>query len=188
MRTTGLLLALLLSPLAATAAPERYALDLGQTQVGFTWYLGKDPVEGRMPVSGADVTLDFAMPERTDFTVTLDATKAQAGFIFATQAMQGPKMLDTGDYPEIAYRAARITRDGEEIRAEGEVTIRGVTKPIAMTARFFRPADQPPGDRSHLVVLLDGTLDRNDFGASGWREAVGPSIDLHIRAVLDRMR
>lgn len=163
-----------------------YALDLKATQVGFTWYLGPDPVKGTMPVSAATVTLDFAQPAKSHFTVALAASEAKAGFVFATQALQGRKMLDTASFPTITFEAERITRNGPDIHAEGKVTIRGVTKPLAMTARFYRPNDQKPGDLSHLIVLLDGQIDRNAFGVSGWPDAVGPRIDLSIRAVLDR--
>jgi len=186
MRIAALLLALLL-PGTLRAAPARYALDLDATEVGFTWYLGKDAVAGRMPVAAADVTLDFERASDSQFTVTLNAAQAQAGFVFATQALKGPTMLDTATYPTITFKAERITRSGEDIVTAGLVTVHGVTRPMSMTAGFFRPADQPPGDHSHVVVLLEGHLDRNEFGASGWPEAVGPRVDLQIRAVLDRM-
>ena len=178
---------LLLAPVAGRAAPEHYRLDPDATQVGFTWYFGTAPVEGSMPVQAAEVTLDFARLEGSHFTVTLDATAAKAGGFFASQGLQGRTMLDTGTYPTLRYAAERVIRSGGDTRAEGRVTIRGVEKPLTMEARFLRPVGQPAGERSHLVVLLDGSFDRTEFGVNGWPGAVGRRIDLHIRAVLDRI-
>lgn len=175
-----------LAPTLASAKPEPYALNLRTTQVGFTWYLGKDAVKGDIPVSGAKVLLDFARPGGSRFTVSLDARAAKAGFLFATQAMRGPKMLDTAQYPAITFRATKVSQKNEVVHASGTVTIHGVAKPMTMTARFYRQADKPAGNRKHLIVLLDGRLDRTAFGVDGWPKIVGDQVDLHIRAVLDR--
>jgi polyisoprenoid-binding protein YceI len=184
MLRTVLVALALLTALPATAAPRAYALDPAGSEVGFLWSFGKDEIRGTMPVAAADITLDFDSPARSSVHVEIDAAAAQAGFPFATQALTGPKMLDTAQHPRITFDSTEVTGAGDTARIQGHVTIRGVTRPMEMTATLRRPTGTAEGDFSALTVRLTGTLSRSDFGAAGWSDMVADAVTLDIRAAL----
>lgn len=182
------LVALLCAALAASpvpAAPRPYVLDASESVVGFVWFFGKDEVQGRMPVAEATLSIDFDRLANSRVSVAVDVTRAEAGFLFATQALKGPKVLDADRHGQITFVSRSFRRDGREAVVEGDLTVRGVTRPVTMHASLHRQAGTAEGDLDHLQILLTGSLSRADFGATGWSDMVGDEVRLRILAAID---
>lgn len=189
MRATGLIAALLAQMLLAApawAAPEIYRLNAAQSVVAFTYLFQGAPNEGRMPVKDAQMRLDLANVPASSVDVTLDATQAKTGFLFATQTMKGPNVLHTDQFPEIRFRSTRITGDLQGALVEGDLTIRDVTRPVTLRAGLYRQEGTERGDHSRLIVQLTGTVSRAAFGAGGFPGFVDDPIDLNIIARIEK--
>jgi polyisoprenoid-binding protein YceI len=171
----------------ALAAPVRYALEPEQSSVGFETNFGKDLITGRMPVTRADLTLDFDAVANSTVAVTIDVSNAEASFPFAAQAMKGPKVLDSESFPEITFASTAVRRAGDGAEVDGNVTIRGVTRPMKLQAQIWRQQDTAPGDLSRLTVRLTGKVKRSDFGATGWSDLVSDEVRLDILARIARV-
>ncbi len=186
MPVLAVLLVLLgsLAPGAAHAEPRRYALDASGSDIGFTYRILGQAFEGSIPVSHADIVIDFSSVRRTEATVVLDATEARAGVALATQALRGRTVLDVASHPAIAFTATRTRSDGTGAIMEGALTVRGVTRPVRLRARFLRATEAGPSDLDALTILLTGSISRSAFGASGYPDLVGDQIDLRIRAAI----
>ena len=142
-----------------------------------------------MPVKSADMTLDFEQPDASRVTVTLDAAAATAGFPFATQALAGPRVLATGEFPEILFETTVFrAQPGPGARAEidGNLTIRGVTHPVTLAAEIFRQQGRSDGDLSALSVHMTTAVSRAAYGADGWSDMVGDEVRIRIVARIDR--
>lgn len=172
--------------LAATgrgeAAPRSYQLDSEESTVGFSVGFGPDEITGTMPVRAARMTLDFERAAGSSVDVTLDASGAVTNIFFATQALRAPKVLDTGRYPDIRFLSRAVARQGDGARVSGDITIRGVTRPVDLDVVIYRRRGSDAGDLSRLTLLLTGSLSRSAFGASGWDDLVGDRVDLRIVA------
>lgn len=179
-----LLLALVfaLAATAPAAAPLRYGLDTRASEVAFEVDMGQSPLRGRMPVAAADLILDFDRAAGSRVRVILDAAGARMAFPFATEAMQGPAGLHTAAHPAIRFESTRITAEGEGARVEGRLTVRGITRPVILHARIYRPKGTAPGERRQLSIRLTGRLSRAAFGASGFSDLVGDEVRLDILA------
>ncbi|NSX53924.1 YceI family protein [Parasulfitobacter algicola] len=172
----------------ALADPQAYRLDAQRSSVGFTYAFQGQPTQGTMPVRSADITLDLRDVSRSQVTVALDPSRARAGFVFATQTMKGPSILDTARFPTITFRSTRVTGTVNDARLTGDITIRGVTRPITLTAGLFQEQGVDPAQRDKLLIVMKGSVNRNDFGAGGWPDYVDERIDLNIRAWIDRVQ
>lgn len=170
----------------AHAAPAHYSLDAARSVVRFKTMFGPDAITGEMPVSAADLTLDFADVSKCRIAVRLDVAHAQASFPFAVQAMKGPKVLDATGYPEILFDSTSVRRNGDGARISGDMTIRGVTRPMTLDAAFYRQKGTEAGDLSHLTIHLTGLVHRHEFGADGWSDMVADEVQLDILARIDR--
>lgn len=181
MRLLALALCLLASPLAAT--PRAYQLDPSTSFVGFNTDFGTNHITGKMPVTRADLTLDFANVAASSFKVSLDVTKATTSLPFAAEALRGPEVLNAKTFPQIAFQSRKVRRLSEN-RAEvtGLVTLRGVTRPMVLQAEIFLQKGSAKDDFSRLAVHLTGTVSRSDFGAAGYSDMVGDQVRLDIRA------
>jgi len=183
----AMIFALLLCPVAVHAAPATYVLETQKSAVGFEADFGSNTITGKMPVTRADLTLDFTALSRSKIAVILDISGAQASFPFATQAMKGPKMLDADRHPEITFVSTSLTGtiDGAEVK--GRLTLRGVTHPVVLHAVLYRQQGFAAGDTSHLTILLTGEVLRSAYGATGWADMVGDSVRLRILARIARV-
>jgi len=71
--------------------------------------------------------------------------------------LQTPDFFDSLRFPEITFRTSDLER--------GELTIKGVTRPVAISASVSEPNVDPFG-RERVGVTLEATVDRNEFGVS----------------------
>jgi polyisoprenoid-binding protein YceI len=176
----------LVAATAGVAAPRAYGVVAGESEVRFAWDFGTDEVAGRMPVARADLVIDFDDLAQSSVDVAVDVAGAEAGFPFATQGMLGPTVLDAARWPLIEFASDDVRRTGPgtaEIR--GEITVRGVTRPMVFQAEIYRAQGSAEGDLSRLVVLLTGAVKRSEFGADGWADLAGDEVRLRIMAALE---
>lgn len=176
---------LALSALAAAAAPTSYRLDPDQSKVEFTYSLSGKDGTGTMPITRADLDLDFDAVANSTAKVTLDASGARTNYFFVTDALKGDLVLDTAQYPAISFVSRKVSPAPGGATIQGDVTIRGVTRPMVLSAQIYRRDGSAAGDRSRLSVRLTGQIDRTDFGADGYADMVGPVVKLDILARLE---
>ena len=179
--------ALALSTGPLRAAPQDYALDPDQSQVRYEVNFGSDVIHGTMPVASADVQIDFARVSNSRVDVTLSPGAATANFPLAAQALRGPRVLAADAYPAVSFVSSKVQSSGTGAVIEGDITIRNVTRPIALDAAFFRPQGTAAGDRSELWIRLTGAISRAAFGAGGFGDLVDDEVRLNILAKIDRV-
>ena len=175
-------LCLIALPLATQARPVAYLLQPEFSTVAFETDFGKERITGTFPLAGADLTLDFEQVANCTIDVTLDVTRAKASFPFAAQALRGATVLDAANHPKMHFVSTRVTPHGEGADVAGNITIRGVTRPITLRALIYRQAGHAAGDRSRLSVRLNGKVLRSQFGATGWADLVGDEVRIQIDA------
>ena len=178
-------LALIFSVSAALAEPVKYVLDAANSVVSYEVGFGQDKITGRMPIKSADVTLDFQRNANSNVAVVLNAAGASSSFPFAEQALKGPKVLATGQFPDLVFRSSAFRIGTTTAEVDGQVTIRGVTRPIRLSAQVFRQQGTDPGDLSKMSVHISGAVNRSDFGATGWSDMVSDRVVIQIVARLN---
>lgn len=164
------------------AATVEYALDRDRSSVAFETDFGPDLITGTIPLNSADLTLDFDRVANSTISVDLDVAGAQASFPFAAQALKGPKVLDAKHHPRMTFASTSIKAAGDGAAVTGNLTIRGVTRPVTLRAEIFRQNGTDSGDRSRLTVRLTGKVNRSDFGAAGWSDMVKDEVRIIITA------
>lgn len=180
-----ILMAALSAPLASRAAVIAYALDPNDSTVAFETDFGPDKITGSIPLLIADLKLDFDNVRNCTIAVELDVTGAQASFPFAAQALKGPKVLDAKTHPKMTFASTSVSGAGTAADVVGNLTIRGVTKPVTLRAELFRPKGSTADELDHLTVRLTGRVNRSDFGATGWADLVGDEVRIIITARID---
>src|SRR3954452_6420276 len=80
--------------------------------------------------------------------------------------LQTPDFFDAARFPEITFTATELTRDANAVSAKGELTIKGVTKPIELTGAIADAPATDPFGRERLGLRLESSVDRNEYGVS----------------------
>ena len=79
--------------------------------------------------------------------------------------LQSPDFFDAERHPELRFTAEDIGLDGEAVTVRGEMTIKGVTKPVALAGTVTPPlADYTDNER--IGIKLTTTVDRTEFGVN----------------------
>ncbi len=177
----------LMLPLTALAAPVAYALEATKSQVGFVFTLNNTPAKGSMPIKASNILIDLDALQRSSVDVTVDVRRARTGLFFATEALKGASVLNAKQFGTIRFVSTgiRLSASGQlsgGAKIDGNLTIRGVTKPVTLDANLFRQRGTEAGDLSRLSFRITGTVSRSAFGATGFSDLVDDAIKLDIVA------
>ncbi len=179
----ALALALGLAIQSASAAPVRYALDPVHTRVvfavdhaGFSQALGA--------VSGSEGVLEFDPDDwssaRLDVRVPLQ--RLDLGDDKWNQATLARNLLDAERHPEAHFVSTRVEPvDGETAIVHGRLSLRGVTRDVALQVRLNALKRHPmPPFRRTVGFSATTELSRSDFGIDAWPSMIGDRVHLRI--------
>ena len=184
------LLAATALPLPAEAALRRYALDTRRSTVAFRFMASGARLRGTMPVMQADIRIDPGALAKSRVDVSVDATKVRSKAAYALPAMKGPDILDVARHPRVRFVSRSITlgaggrlSDGAIIT--GDLTLKGITRPVRFDAGLYRQRGNDASDLSTLSIRLTGRISRKAFGMTGYKALVADAVDLDIVALIN---
>jgi polyisoprenoid-binding protein YceI len=99
--------------------------------------------------------------------------------------LRSPDFFDVANFPTITFKSTKIAQDGTDIAITGDLTMRGVTKPVTLKGEITAAVTDPWGNaRSALAVTTK--INRKEWGltwnqaleAGGW--AVGEDIKISV--------
>jgi polyisoprenoid-binding protein YceI len=145
---------------------------------------------GRFSRYEVDAAVDDEQPEKSRATVTIDAASIETGQDQRDAHLRSPDFFDVERYPNIVFRTRRLEPDGDgEYRVIGDLTIRDVTREVALTGEVSGPITDAFG-AVRAGISAEGKVNRKDFGLT-WSapveaggivvgDAVKLSIDLEL--------
>ena len=138
-------------------------IDPVHSDVSFTVrHMMVSKVRGRL---GAFTGQIVTAPEFTDSTVTatVDAASVDTGNAQRDGHIRTADFFEVETYPTWTFRSTGIRADGDDYALDGELTIKGVTRPVSfgLEANGFGP-DAYGGTRAGFSAAT--TINRNDFG------------------------
>jgi polyisoprenoid-binding protein YceI len=166
--------------LAAALLLGSWTIDPQRSAVSFTvTKFGREVVHGRFHQFSGAVAFDPRFPERSSMHWRVRIASVHTGEPVRDEALQGPAFFDSARIPEMTFVSQRIRPlpDGR-IHVSGRLTIRGVTRPLVVTARPLH------SDQSHPMFETRFELDRHDFGVSGGsvsRHGISDTVQVYLR-------
>src|SRR5689334_10425372 len=145
-----------------TIAPAgTWNLDPVHSRVDFEVSYLAGTFKGHFNEIGAELTVDGerATLEGTTKVASIDVNEENL-----SAHLQSPDFFDAERYPELRFTAEDIRLDGDgQVSVGGELTIKGVTKPVTVTGTVTSPMSDPYGSE-RIGLNLTTTIDRTDFG------------------------
>ncbi|HXF71663.1 MAG TPA: YceI family protein [Actinomycetota bacterium] len=125
-------------------------------------------------------------PEDSWVEVEIDAASIDTRVPERDAHLRSPDFLDVERYPRITFRSTGLEPlEGTRFRLPGELTIRGVTRPVVLEAEYLGAVTDPWGNRK-VGFTATGEIDREDFGIT-WNQVletggvlVGPKLKVEI--------
>jgi polyisoprenoid-binding protein YceI len=169
-----------------------------------TWR--SDPIHSSLEFAVKHMVVGTFRGRLNDFAATLSAPGDGAAILEGTARVEStvtpdenlnahllsPDFFDAERYPEVVFRSTGIAREGAEgIVVAGEITLKGVTRPVDLRGTIAGPA-VGLGDVERNGLELEGTVDRTEFGLN-WNAqlpkggfAVGDQVRLSAHLELVR--
>lgn len=184
-----LLLALACTPVAAQ--PVQYALDPVHTRVMLDIeHAGLSKAIGT--VSGSQGTLVFDPADWSSARVEVSVPLARVDFGDDrwNRAVRARNLLDTERHPAATFISNRIEpRDATHAIVHGTLTLRGVSREVALDATFNAARRHPmPPFRRMVGFSATAQLSRADFGINAWPSMIGDTVGLRIELEAVRER
>ena len=181
--TLATFVALGLSTLAANAlaAPETFAIDPGHTLPRFEYsHFGYSTQVHRFDKTSGRITIDRAA--RTgSVDVTIDAKSVNTGFALFNQHIQGEDFLATEAHPTITFKSTAVRFEGDKpVAVEGNLTLKGVTRPVTLTVTAFHAGDHPMMKKPAIGADATTVIKRTDFNMGKYAPMVGDEVTLGI--------
>jgi len=159
---------------APALAQEVYLLDLKHTVPTFeVTHLGFSQQRGSFAITAGKVTLDRAAKKGA-----IDVTIASASLVTSAALLnmvKSDEFLNVEKFPTMTYKSADVQFDGDNpVGANGEFTLLGVTRPVALKIMTFKCGPHPFNKKPMCGGEATATFKRSDFGM---KTALGAASD-----------
>jgi polyisoprenoid-binding protein YceI len=158
-----------------------YTVQPAGSTLGFTSSFQGSSFDGHFEKWTAAISYDAAKLATSKFDVTVDLSTAKTGDGDRDGALPGSDFFDVAKYPQARFVTTGFHQQGAQVIADGNLTLRGVTKPVSLVVTF-----KPQGNGATLDV--SGSVKRLDFGVGGGQYAdtsvIGPDVKVTAHLVL----
>jgi len=175
---------------AASAAPVSYDIDPEHTYPSFEAdHMGMSMWRGRFNKTSGKVTMDKAVGTGT-VEIAIETASIDFGHAKLAENMLAPDQLDARKYPTITYKGklGRFVK-GAPAEVNGELTMHGVTQPVALKINMFKCIPHPMLKREWCGADAIGTIDRSKFGldyAPQWGFKPQVTLRIQVEAVAEK--
>lgn len=168
-------------PAAVLAAPETYVIDGNHSMPRFAYsHMGFSTQESRFDKASGTIAIDRAAKTGT-VDVTIDAKSVDSGYPLFNEHLQGEDFFDTAKYPTITFKSSKMKFDGDKLASvDGDLTIKGVTKPVTLTVLSFKCMPHPMMKKEACGATATATVKRSDFNAGKYAPLVSDEVTLTI--------
>ena len=166
---------------------NNWNIDAAHSGINFSIrHMVVSKVRGRFAKFSGGLTIDDGDLARSVVEATIDASSIDTGTPQRDTHLRSPDFFDVERFPEIRFRSTRIEKlGGDRYRVTGNLTIRDVTREIALDVEHGGRAKDPWGNE-RVGFIATAALDRKDFGLH-WNQVleaggvlVGDHVDIEL--------
>lgn len=174
--------------------PGTYTIDVAHTEVGFTVkHMMVSKVRGRF--DSFEGTLNIAEnPLDSSVTAEIDMSSINTGQEQRDEHIRSNDFFSVAEHPKMTFRSTGIREDGDDFLLDGELTIKGNTRPVTLELEFEGFQAKDAFGLTRVGFSAEGEISRSEFGVDikmpmdGGGVVVGDKIklDLAVEATLNQ--
>jgi polyisoprenoid-binding protein YceI len=167
-----------------------YQIDPAHSTVEFVVrHLGLAKVRGRFNQFSGTIEIGED-PADSRFDVTIDAASIDTRDPKRDEHLRTADFLDLENHPKIEFRSRAVRREATRWMVDGDLSVRGVTRPVTLDVELEGAARDPWGNM-RIGGSATTEIDRDDFGLTwnqaletgGWLVGKQVRIELSVEAV-----
>ncbi|HYF45928.1 MAG TPA: YceI family protein, partial [Acidimicrobiales bacterium] len=156
------------------------------SEVGFSVrHLGISKTRGRFGAFTGTLKIDAENPSNSSVEVEIDAASIDTKDAGRDEHLRSADFFDVEQFPTLTFRSTAVRGEGSDWVVEGDLTIRGVTRPVVLETELVGLQRDPWGnDRVGFAATTE--VNREEFGLT-WNAAletggvlVGKTVKIHL--------
>ncbi len=192
-RRFAILAAAVLAASPALAA-DTYTFDKAHTTVLFQVRHILTNVTGKFKDFEGTIQVDKANPAASTVEFAAQAASIDTNEPKRDEHLRSADFFDVANNPKLTFKSSSIKPNGKDnFKVTGELTMRGVTKPVTLDVAYLGEGKDPWGNEK-LGFEVTGTLNRKDFNIN-WNKAldnggvlVGDEVKLQISVEANKVK
>lgn len=170
----------------AFAATDSYAIDNSHTFPRFSYsHLGFSTQLSRFNKTTGKVMFDKAA-KTGQVDITIDTTSVDTGSSIFNEHIQAEDFLNTAKFPTATFKSTKVIFSGDKLsEIQGNLTLKGVTKPVTLTVTSFQAIPHPMAKKDAIGANAFTNIKRTDFNMGKYAPNVSDEvrIDIAIEAI-----
>lgn len=164
-----------------------YAVDPGHTQVLFAYdHMGFTENLGVIAMPTGSLTLDPKAPQNAKVSITFPIANIRTAVPKMDEHLMKADLFDAAKFPTATFESTSVKVDGTDADITGNLTIKGITKPVTLDAEFVAAGTHPMNKKETVGFEATGTIKRSDFGLGYGVPMVGDTVELKIVAAFEK--
>jgi polyisoprenoid-binding protein YceI len=166
---------------SAFAAPETFNIDTAHTAPRFEYsHFGYSNQLHSFDRTSGKIVLDREA-KTGSVDVTIDAKSVNTGYALLNEHIQDEDFFDTAKYPTITFKSTKVKFKGERpVAVEGNLTIKGVTRPVVLTVTSFQAMLHPMLKKDAIGANAVTRIKRSEFNMGKYAPNVSDDVTLSI--------
>lgn len=158
--------------LSATLFAVDFELDKSHSAVGFSVkHLMVSNVKGKFNNFDGNFSFDAKTKKLSSLAGTADAASIDTDNQKRDDHLKSPDFFEATKFPKLTFEMTKFTPlKGEKAKIAGNLTIKGVTKPVVFDAEISKIVQDPWGG-SRMGISMSSKINRKDFGLN-WNKAL----------------
>ncbi|MCG6035993.1 MULTISPECIES: YceI family protein [Acinetobacter calcoaceticus/baumannii complex] len=182
LKTLSFGLAVALASSVTLAAPVDYKIDPTHTATVFSWnHFGfSTPSANFSDIQGV-IKVDNAKPANSSVNVTIPLSSVNTNVPALDKEFQEEAWFNAAKYPNITFKSTKVeTKDKKHFKITGDLTVKGVTKPVVLDAVLNKQGEHPMAKVPAIGFNATTSFKRSDFGLGNYVPNVGDKITVNI--------
>jgi polyisoprenoid-binding protein YceI len=173
----------------ARAPTGSYRLDTLHSQVLFSvTHMGLTDYYGRFDKISGTLSFDAGEPEKSATHIAIDMDSIDTPSSRLNDDLKDSSVFSTAQFPSATFTSTKVEKTGPDTgRITGNLTIKGVTRPVVLHAEFRGGQADPLNGNYAIGFHATTTIRRADFGITGmvWEPFVSNDVTLVIEALFE---
>ena len=175
-------------PLSAIAAPDTYTIDPQHTYPSFEFgHMGLSVWRGKFNKTHGRITLD-----RAAHSGTVDVTTETASINFGLEPIEekarSDDFFDSTQFPIATFKGKIRFSADKPASVDGEITLMGVTHPMALNIRQFNCMPHPMLKKEVCGADAEGDLNWSEYGMKKSEYGKGDAGKVHLRIQVEALK
>lgn len=153
------------------ASASEYSLDSSHTNVSFSVkHLMITNVKGEFKKYDANIDFDAASKTFKTFKANVDTGSVDTGIVKRDNHLKSEDFFLSEKFPKMTFEMKSYEADGDEGKMSGDLTIRGITKPVVLEVEDLATIKDFEGN-NRVGFTLKGKINRMDYDLK-WNKAL----------------